>query len=67
MLTGGQSRSGGSEISRPKSRFRRDLVSCWTDSGLLKSSWPLGFNLKKVSSVEDWRRLKIGIVAVRVR
>jgi len=61
MLTGGQSRSGGSEISRPKSRFRRDLVSCWTDSGLLKSSWPLGFNLKKgqlcrgLEAVENWQ------------
>lgn len=45
MLTGGHSRSGGSKILRPKSRFRSDFVSCWTDSGLLKSSWPFDFKL----------------------
>lgn len=51
MLTGGQSRSGGSEIARPKSRFNKDLVSCWTDAGLLKSSCPFDLSLKTVSSV----------------
>lgn len=44
-LTAGHSLSGGRLSFRPKSRFRRDLVSCWTDSGSLKSTWSFGFRL----------------------
>lgn len=44
--TAGHSLSGGRVSFRPKSRFRRDLVSCWTDSGSLKSTWPFGFRLR---------------------
>ena len=37
-LTGGQSLSSGSSISRPKSSLRSVLVSCITDPGSQKSS-----------------------------
>jgi hypothetical protein len=45
QLTGGHNRSGGRVRLRLKSLLRRDLVSCWTDLGSLKSSWPFGFRL----------------------
>jgi hypothetical protein len=60
-FTGGQSRSGGSEIFSPKSLFSRDLVSCWTDSGLLKSNCPFDFNLQ--SSLALGSQLVLGWAA----
>jgi hypothetical protein len=53
--TAGHSLSGGRLSFTPKSRFRRDLVSCWTDSGSLKSTWPFGFRLGEASV---WNYLK---------
>ena len=44
-ITGGHSRSGGNVRFKLKSLLSSDLVSCWTESGSLKSSWPLGFKL----------------------
>ena len=47
MRTGGQSLSGGSTQSSPKSLFNSDLDSCCTALGSLKSSWPLDFKLRR--------------------